>query len=92
MAEKKQKNYWYGNEETRRPFSLISPFPKSKFKAAEVTLYLRRHRILLGSTGFYWVLRGLVVFYWVLLGFIGFYWVLLGFIGFLPGFTLFYRL
>ena len=55
--------------------------------------------VLLGFTGFYWVLSSFTGFYWVLLGFIWFYralvcsnrlywffyWVLLGFIG-LTGF------
>ena len=40
-------------------------------------------RILLGFTGFFWVLPvfflGFTGFYWVSLGFTGFYWVLLGF-------------
>ena len=55
--------------------------------------FIKFYFVLLGFTGFYWVLPGLHLFvflillcftwfYWVLLGFIGFYWVLLGFTGF----------
>ena len=46
--------------------------------------------VLLGFTGFYWVLLGFLQLNGVLLGFIGFHWVLLGFTEFLPGFTWFY--
>ena len=45
--------------------------------------YLVLTEVLLGLTGFYWVLPGFTGFYWVLLGFTGFYWVL-------PVFTVFY--
>ena len=46
----------------------------------EILRSTRFYRVLLGFTGFYWVLPG---FYRVLLGFAGFYWVL-------PGFNEFY--
>ena len=65
---------------------------------------IRLYRVLLGFTGFDWVLPGFTGFYWVILGFTefllvfvgftGFYWVLLGFIGFdwvWLGLTGFYR-
>ena len=39
--------------------------------------------MLLGFTGFYWVLLSFTGFFWVLLGLTGFYRVLLGFTGFL---------